>query len=976
MKFSAAFRIRTGGDSESSGAEMKDDEPGGFQSLRDLLKNCTGSVEFYPILFKAVIADAAEKNTVFCSDDIDDDAYQELGYLDYSQEVRKIDGTSIVRHSFQLKKNGEYFKQGVIANKKAAIEQAKQTYKDMKLRGMSAAEFKVEDADDLDKSINNLTKIVGEWVDYYAKSAPHWLDAREFEKQQTWNDFQVYVATETKKRKGDIKSLQALLDMQGKADRLQALSRSLTFAKREVFTANTHRATLMELCSRLKANVNQILTALPLSFRKNVAPGFEVRLFPIPDTDELNSQLGSKRHSAQERGDTVGMTLDIPDTGRPIFSISSTSTVCSLDLFNAKSRVFYVTDASDAGRLILSKETRTQVMNVIGSIKSWLQAMIDSPPKPPPPHYEDVDSSDTVRPGTRKRSLKNDPYENERRDQRKLDGLGLRDLPKAKAYLAVLEAFNPDSLSLSDVKALPKQHRDALLPLIFPALNDRKFETRREWMTLYCYGDEGLVLTTLIGWVIGGGGHGIGRADDVDENAYVWEYVGSLEPTTGRLLGELLGLSTDRYRNDLESKGYKFRNIPAPDEASDPNVYASEFAEVKPPFDKPIERYVAVNLPMPDMGVGANDSPDDPPLADLVVDLLKIFHFKYYKRTDAAGRKVFRANDTDKNPPLYSVEINGQEAVNLPLRLGIRRNFMRFQKEKSGIGMAPRSVLKHKGDNLFELRKVKRENAGSVMKSVVDSIAAFPKKDALKGSGLSATRFAEFILSVSASARADLSDIKQTLVPQLPTNQEWCHLKGHGDGGKETIGNFVSGSFHCNTEQLAIEIGQRLTTNLRPSSGTNPGRKYDYTLSSTAYLLRDSSMNPGTSFLAQDPNYQFRAFDLNEQNTGTLSKTKLDDLARVKGNAPIAAFIRYKVYRQEQGQPLKKIFHHDFEGQGEFFDKNQYRILSALVRFTLACADAGSLQPLELWFKEKTAVPRSDAMDEKRDGGGSSVSTS
>ncbi|MBV8187542.1 MAG: hypothetical protein JO339_09905 [Alphaproteobacteria bacterium] len=41
------------------------------------------------------------------------------------------------------------------------------------------------------------------------------------------------------------------------------------------------------------------------------------------------------------------------------------------------------------------------------------------------------------------------------------------------------------------------------------------------------------------------------------------------------------------------------------------------------------------------------------------------------------------------------------------------------------------------------------------------------------------------------------------------TAQEWCHLLGHGDGGVEDYGNFISGSKHCNTEQLAIETGQR-----------------------------------------------------------------------------------------------------------------------------------------------------------------------
>lgn len=34
---------------------------------------------------------------------------------------------------------------------------------------------------------------------------------------------------------------------------------------------------------------------------------------------------------------------------------------------------------------------------------------------------------------------------------------------------------------------------------------------------------------------------------------------------------------------------------------------------------------------------------------------------------------------------------------------------------------------------------------------------------------------------------------------------EWCHLIGHGDGGKERFGNFVVGTVAVNTEQLAME---------------------------------------------------------------------------------------------------------------------------------------------------------------------------
>jgi hypothetical protein len=50
-------------------------------------------------------------------------------------------------------------------------------------------------------------------------------------------------------------------------------------------------------------------------------------------------------------------------------------------------------------------------------------------------------------------------------------------------------------------------------------------------------------------------------------------------------------------------------------------------------------------------------------------------------------------------------------------------------------------------------------------------------------------------------------------------------MYGHGDGGAEVLSNFVSGSDHCNTEQLAIETGER------------KGKPQDLSIRVTAYLL-------------------------------------------------------------------------------------------------------------------------------------------
>lgn len=71
----------------------------------------------------------------------------------------------------------------------------------------------------------------------------------------------------------------------------------------------------------------------------------------------------------------------------------------------------------------------------------------------------------------------------------------------------------------------------------------------------------------------------------------------------------------------------------------------------------------------------------------------------------------------------------------------------------------------------------------------------------------------------------------------LRTAQEWCHLIGHGDGGTEEYGNFVGGSEHCNTEQLAIETGQRTA---RKSYNVNLYGKV------TAYLFDSRDLKSGT----------------------------------------------------------------------------------------------------------------------------------
>ena len=86
-------------------------------------------------------------------------------------------------------------------------------------------------------------------------------------------------------------------------------------------------------------------------------------------------------------------------------------------------------------------------------------------------------------------------------------------------------------------------------------------------------------------------------------------------------------------------------------------------------------------------------------------------------------------------------------------------------------------------------------------------------------------------LSAGLQTRDD-SPASPQLVAKIRTDQEWCHLFGHGDGGTESVENFISGSKHCNTEQLAIELAQRV----------DPGApsKAVLTAKITAYLFADT----------------------------------------------------------------------------------------------------------------------------------------
>lgn len=236
-----------------------------------------------------------------------------------------------------------------------------------------------------------------------------------------------------------------------------------------------------------------------------------------------------------------------------------------------------------------------------------------------------------------------------------------------------------------------------------------------------------------------------------------------------------------------------------------------------------------------------------------------------------------------------------------------------------------------------------------------------------------------------------VSHASDTLKAALRTQQEWCHLWGHGDGGSEIPQNFVAGSKHCNTEQLAIETGRRTRSGdmkgkitayllpqvvrskkIIPSDALKNIRNFGGYLSQcnfedilNIYLLSLKLYNDMKIVLANSINQG------NDNNTkaaiGKSIKEKVEVALATPQNAiftektaikkadllndprkslsnflewltplvtpqlPCAMIIRYKIY---QGKTL--LFDHVFDAQKESFDFNEFQALATTVERVVA----------------------------------------
>lgn len=295
-----------------------------------------------------------------------------------------------------------------------------------------------------------------------------------------------------------------------------------------------------------------------------------------------------------------------------------------------------------------------------------------------------------------------------------------------------------------------------------------------------------------------------------------------------------------------------------------------------------------------------------------------------------------------------------------------------------------------------------RVDAGKTMAEALSDFHVYPGMKAsnitpkITDSKLSATSFAKYVLgqlndnAVKEQWRVDNKlDVNATVdASSLKTDQEWCHLFGHGDGGPEELGNFVSGSKHCNTEQLAIEIGQRhvsqnetdftavergklkarITAYLIPNAGTwvTGG---SYTQESLNEKLGIDKKNPQLDLVTQRDKF-FEGVPLTkpvEYRLKTDGSGKIDDnalrtafkalsdeisnpatdankkkqLFQFRHNLerhffmylPIARWMRYKLYYDGQ-----KVFDHIYDAQSESINLHECKILDYMVERALYIA--------------------------------------
>jgi hypothetical protein len=334
-------------------------------------------------------------------------------------------------------------------------------------------------------------------------------------------------------------------------------------------------------------------------------------------------------------------------------------------------------------------------------------------------------------------------------------------------------------------------------------------ESRDPNACFYRLQDGKLVTVTYRRWakMLGRGGGGAMRADPINDAAYWWSGRQGAKPDEIRVLAKALGLDVNCMK------------------APKPTDNAHKFE------------------------ITINPGGSVPVIGDMASEIL------YWKSFDAKPPRQ------KKNMPKRTKPIKPRlfRKATLSSPFSVKKQKGPWLDEKNGTRAAVR-LAGEAGE---------RQAASKVMS---DFFEQSRRSEDLRRSVkdlVSASKFASYVISQSPQAKlawdAHVLDVQSWdankepeldadgKVTQLRTQQEWCHLIGHGDGGPEVPENFVSGSNHCNTEQLAIESGERTARRLfKMALGEqSDGELIELEVKITAYLFpsSDSGRNESESDL-------------------------------------------------------------------------------------------------------------------------------
>ncbi|EQA44559.1 hypothetical protein LEP1GSC050_4216 [Leptospira broomii serovar Hurstbridge str. 5399] len=421
--------------------------------------------------------------------------------------------------------------------------------------------------------------------------------------------------------------------------------------------------------------------------------------------------------------------------------------------------------------------------------------------------------------------------------------------------------------------------------------------------TPYYWVDQAGVLAGILGRFIpslgGGGVGGRGRADNVTENVILW--------SGNAFIAYAIGLPIEVKDKSaiMSTKADRVFKTNTPSSTYEPDAFLSKDAEA--------------------MVYGIIKNKTVPPIKKFSNKFPSIFYFKRFK-----GADVKRKNKplTGYDPPrVFETPIKNFKYIEKQALTRKKMKGSEDAKQASGVKLSHRQSMEREnagtvmGKFLFN-KKFKKDQSGDTFKTGYD-VYFTQNNPGDSGSSLPATDLTNYLAQKDTVLKTKILDLykeatpyfKNQLVPKggsqalrVITDQEWCHLYGHGDGGPDIPQNFVSGSKHCNTEQLAIETGQRK-------------RKIEgLTAKITAYMLpaqtvwytgADSDDAPADRKDVKKPLADFKEFPL-----------------------PTAHMMRYKVYHGG-----KKVFDHWYDAQSQSFDYNEFLILEEFVDWKVSLLD-------------------------------------